>query len=58
MSVENIVVTEMFNAVERYGLIKVLYKAYGNYAKMNLGFSKKVCATEIISASMEGCEAP
>ena len=53
---ENNAVNELFDAVEKYGLINVIHKTFENYARMNLGFTKKVCDIPIdeLSLSVRG----
>lgn len=53
---ENEVVNGLYDAVEKYGLIKVIYNTFGNRARMNLSFTKKVCdvPAEELSLSVRG----
>ena len=53
---ENIVITEVFNAVETYGLIKVIHRLFGNKARIKVGFTQEVCDTPIeeLSLSVRG----
>lgn len=53
---ENEVVNEIYDAVEKYGLIKVIYNTFGNRTRMNLGFTKKVCSVPVeeLSLSVRG----
>ena len=56
MENKEMIVNELFNAVEKYGLIKVIHKTIGNGARMNLGFTKNVCniSIEELSLSVRG----
>lgn len=56
MENKELVVNELFDAVEKYGLIKVIHKMFGNGARMNLGFAKNVCniSIEELSLSVRG----
>ena len=56
MFMENKIVNELLNAVEKYGLIEVIHNTFGNKARMNLGFTKKVCdvPVEELSLSVRG----
>ena len=56
MFMENKIVNELLNAVEKYGLIAVIHDTFGNKARMNLGFTKKVCdvPVEELSLSVRG----
>lgn len=49
-------VNQLFEAVSEYDFIKAIYATFGNKAKMNLGFTKRVCnvAVEEISLSVRG----
>lgn len=53
---DNNVVNQFFDTVEKYGLIKVIHNTFGNRARMNLGFTKKVCDISIdeLSLSVRG----
>ena len=37
----------LYEAVSEYGLIRAIYATFGNKAKMNLGFTKRVCNAAI-----------
>lgn len=56
MENKELVVNELFDAVEKYGLIRVVHKMFGSGARMNLGFTKKVCNVSIeeLSLSVRG----
>ena len=56
MENKEMVVNELYNAVEKHGLIRVIHKMFGNGAKMNLGFTKNVCdiSIEELSLSVRG----
>ena len=53
---DNKTVNELLNLIEKYGLINVIHKTFGNYARMNLGFTKKICdvPVEELSLSVRG----
>lgn len=40
-------IDELFDTVSEYGLIRAVYATFGNKAKMNLGFTKRVCDVPI-----------
>lgn len=46
----------LYEAVSEYGLIRAIYATFGNKAKMNLGFTKRVCdiAIEAFPLSVRG----
>lgn len=55
-TMDNKTVNELLDLIEKYGLITVIHKTFGNYARMNLGFTKKVCDISIdeLSLSVRG----
>lgn len=53
---EKKVAKELFDAVQRYGLIRVMRLVFGGKAKLRMGFTKDVCRVPIeeLSLSVRG----
>lgn len=44
---ENAIVEELYEAIENYGLMETLCKVFGKGCRIELGFTQKLCDTEV-----------